>query len=73
MKVCAKIGGEPWAIDELPFFNLSSMAASYFVDSDQISLVGSINQKATRYWSKSLPLTMLDTADEDTINFKFKD
>jgi hypothetical protein len=43
MKLCAKIGGETWAIDELPFFNLSSMAASYFVDTDQISFVGSIN------------------------------
>jgi len=32
MKLCVKIGGEIWAIDELPFFNLSSMAAGYFVD-----------------------------------------
>jgi hypothetical protein len=32
MKLCGKIGGEPWAIDELPFFSLSSMAVSYYVD-----------------------------------------
>jgi len=32
MKLIAKIGGEVWAIDELPYFNLSTMAASYFVD-----------------------------------------
>lgn len=34
MKLTAKIGGEVWAIDELPYFNLSSMAVSYFVDQD---------------------------------------
>ena len=56
MQLCAKVGGEPWAIDELPFFYQCSMAVGYFVDDKQLALVGSLNQKATRYWSKGLPL-----------------
>ena len=56
MQLCAKVGGEPWAIDELPFFYQCSMAVGYFIDDKQIALVGSMNQKATRYWSKGLPL-----------------
>ena len=34
MQLCAKIGGEPWAIDELPFFYQCSMAAGYYVTND---------------------------------------
>ena len=32
MQLTAKVGGEPWAIEELPFFYQCSMAAGYFVE-----------------------------------------
>lgn len=57
MQLCAKVGGEPWAIDELPFFYQCSMAAGYFISHNRIAFVGSLNQKATRYWSKSMQLS----------------
>jgi vacuolar-type H+-ATPase subunit F/Vma7 len=69
MKFCAKIGGEPWAVDELPFFNLSSMAVSYYVDTDQIALVASINQKATRYWSKAVKINDSDSGQARDFQF----
>ena len=31
VQLVAKIGGEPWAINELPFFHLCSMTAGYYV------------------------------------------
>lgn len=31
IQMVAKIGGEPWAINELPFFHLCSMTAGYYV------------------------------------------
>jgi aubergine-like protein len=43
MQLCAKIGGEPWAIDELPFFYQCSMAVGFYITSSQIALVGSLN------------------------------
>ena len=31
MQLCAKIGGEPWALNELPFFYSCTMVAGYHV------------------------------------------
>jgi aubergine-like protein len=32
VQLCAKIGGEPWAINELPYFYESSMCIGYHVN-----------------------------------------
>jgi hypothetical protein len=39
------------------------MTAGFHVEDYQISFVGSLNQKATRYWSKALPLEKNDFKD----------
>lgn len=55
-QVCAKIGGEPWALNDLPFFFSCTTAVGYHVFDNLITFTCSLNQKATRYWSKALPL-----------------
>ncbi|CDW86755.1 macronuclear development protein 1 [Stylonychia lemnae] len=57
MQICAKIGGEPWAISELPYFYDCTMVSGYYITSNLISYVCSLNSKATRYWSKCLSVT----------------
>jgi len=55
-EVCSKIGGIPWALDELPHFYECSMAIGYHVSNDMISFTSTWNSKCTRYWSKYLSI-----------------
>nr|AEX87961.1 Otiwi11 [Sterkiella histriomuscorum] len=52
VQICAKVGGEPWAIQELPYFYECTMIVGFYVSDNIISYVCSLNSKVTRYWSK---------------------
>lgn len=56
--MCAKIGGEPWAINDLPFFDERTMVCGMDVYHNTnlkaqsiLAFCASINQRATKYWS----------------------
>jgi aubergine-like protein len=58
--MCAKIGGEPWAINELPFFNDATMVCGMDVYHNTgkkaqsvLAFCASINQRGTKYWSSA--------------------
>lgn len=55
MQICAKVGGEPWAIDKLPFVNIPTMVIGIDVYNKSsktiISCVGSYNDRFTKYLS----------------------
>jgi len=58
IQMCAKIGGEPWAIDNLPYFDDVTMVCGLDVyhntGSNQKSILAfcaSVNPRATQYWS----------------------
>lgn len=58
IQICAKVGGEPWAVNELPFFNEPSMVCGidvfHKVGNGQKSILafcGSVNARATKFWS----------------------
>lgn len=42
-KLVCKLGGEPWALDELPYFYLTSIAIGIHVSKTHIALVASMN------------------------------
>lgn len=67
-QLCAKIGGEPWALSELPFFYDCSMVLGYFVFEDIISMSVSLNQKVSRYWSKCLKINDEENIDKPRAN-----
>ena len=62
-EVCAKIGGQPWAIDELPHFYETTMCIGYHVSHETLSFVSTFNSKCNRYWSKCLSLRTKLTDD----------
>lgn len=55
-ETCAKIGGQPWAMEEMPHFYECSMALAYHVSNDIVSMVATFNSKCTRFWSKCLSI-----------------
>ena len=75
-EICAKIGGQPWAIDDLPNFYECSMAVGYHVSNDIISYVSTFNSKCTRFWSKPLSLQTTITDEpklkQDTLQLKLQ-
>jgi aubergine len=61
IQICAKIGGVPWIIDEMPLLDRPSMVcgASFYKSPElgRKSILGfcsSFNSSATKYWSKSI-------------------
>ena len=61
MQLCAKVGGEPWSIAELPYFTRITTVFGVYVTENQVSVVCSLNQSCTRYWSLS---KMIQHSDE---------
>ncbi len=60
IQICAKIGGEPWAINEMPFLNKPTMVCGMDVyhkvgngNKSVLAFTASINQRVTRYWSNA--------------------
>jgi hypothetical protein len=53
MQLCAKVGGEPWAIAELPYCSRLTTTIGIHVTEESVSVVSSMNQSCTRYWSKN--------------------
>lgn len=55
MQMCAKIGGEPWAVDKLPFTNVPTMVVGIDIyNKGSNTIVGccaSYNDKFTKYLS----------------------
>ena len=58
IQICAKIGGEPWAVSELPLFEKPTMICGMDVyhkvgngTKSMLAVTCSINQRATKYWS----------------------
>lgn len=56
--MCAKIGGEPWAIDNLPYFDDVTMVCGMDVYANTgknsksiLAFCASVNPRATQYWS----------------------
>jgi len=57
IQINAKIGGVPWAVKGIPFFNRPAMVVGYDVhhqrgQKSKLALVASINQTGSRYTSK---------------------
>lgn len=60
IQMCAKIGGEPWAMNELPFMDDKTMVCGMDVYHNTgqkansiLAFCASINQRATKFWSKA--------------------
>jgi len=58
IQICAKIGGEPWAVDPLPFTNIPTMVCGIdvFKSSGKVSMLGftsTFNKTFTRYMSNA--------------------
>lgn len=70
IQLCSKIGGEPWAINELPFFYDCTMVAGYYVTDKVLSYTASLNAKATRYWSKCLNISSNEKERHTQLNLK---
>ncbi|CDW80416.1 macronuclear development protein 1 [Stylonychia lemnae] len=58
IQICAKIGGEPWAVNDMPFFDKPTMICGMDVyhktgtgSKSILAFTASINQRATKYWS----------------------
>ena len=56
--MCAKIGGEPWAMSDLPYLDDMTMVCGMDVYNNPgvkaqsiLAFCASINQRATKYWS----------------------
>ena len=56
--MCAKIGGEPWAISEMPYFDDMTMVCGLDVYHNTaigkrsiLAFCASYNQRATKFWS----------------------
>ena len=59
-QICAKIGGIPWTVNDLPFFSKRTMVCGLAVHHDSedgmisvAGLVASYNKTCTKYWSSS--------------------
>ena len=57
IQICAKIGGEPWAMSDMPFFDKPTMICGLALHSklpgqkSVLSFTASVNQRATKFWS----------------------
>ena len=57
IQINSKIGGVPWAIKNIPFFNKPAMVVGYDVhhqrgQKSKLAIVASINQTGTRYCAR---------------------
>ena len=60
IQICAKIGGEPWAISNMPFFDKPAMVCGIDVyhkvgngAKSVLTFTASMNKNATCYWSSA--------------------
>ena len=67
IQICAKIGGVPWCIDNLPLLDRPAMVCGLDVYHNSslgkksiLGICTSFNRNATKYWSKSLILNSDD-------------
>ena len=58
IQICAKVGGEPWAVDNLPYFDDVTMVCGMDVyhntgsnSKSILAFCASVNPRATQYWS----------------------
>ena len=58
IQICAKIGGEPWAISDMPFFERPAMVCGIDVyhkvgngAKSILAFTASMNKRATQFWS----------------------
>ena len=56
--MCAKIGGEPWAVNDMPFFDEPTMVCGMDVyhntslgSKSILAFCASTNQRGTKFWS----------------------
>lgn len=61
IQINAKIGGEPWAIDSMPFMDKACMIVGYDVfqkrgQASQLAYCATLTKSGTKYWSKSVKL-----------------
>ena len=68
LKICAKVGGEPWAVSELPYFSELSIAVGVHITETQVCVVSTLNQTCTRYWSKTLAIFSPDDIEQAVIS-----
>jgi aubergine-like protein len=56
----AKVGGAPWTVSEIPFFDKPTMIAGYDIHhkkgkkNSYLAFNGTINKHGNRYWSKAM-------------------
>jgi aubergine-like protein len=74
IQVCAKIGGVPWTIDDMPLLDRPAMVcgldvyhATHLGRKSVLGFCSSFNNSATRYWSKSI---IQDTGVEVSVNLQ---
>ena len=86
--MCAKIGGEPWALDKLPYMDDITMVCGMDVyhntgknSKSILAFCASVNDRATQYWScvkvqenigEELSNTLEEIMNEALIEFKKK-
>lgn len=58
IQICAKVGGEPWAVNELPYFDKPTMVCGMDVYhkvgnglNSVLAFTATINNRGTKYWS----------------------
>lgn len=61
IQICAKLGGIPWAVDQLPLMDKPTMVCGLDVfhntslgKKSVLGFCASINDSATKFWSKTL-------------------
>jgi aubergine len=59
IQINAKIGGEPWALSDMPLMNKPCMIIGYDVfhkrgKHSQLALCATVSRTGTKYWSKSV-------------------
>lgn len=57
IQINAKIGGEPWALTDMPFLNQPTMIVGYDIHHKKrqkslLAICATINKQANKYWSK---------------------
>jgi len=60
IQICAKVGGEPWAVSDMPFMDKPTMVCGVDVyhktgtgKGSILALCATMNARATTYWSKA--------------------
>ena len=59
IQINAKIGGEPWAVSDMPLMDKPCMIVGYDIfhkrgHNSQLALCATVSRTGTKYWSKSV-------------------